>query len=105
MRVHSKREPNALFITHALRIAIDAIGAAVWNRVDDPKVPLPHYEWLLVQLKAEPEGHYMRPRIAEFRQGKWYCQYYPEPIEEKLGAKVTHWIHLPKFDEEYYGKK
>lgn len=105
MRVHGKKEPNASFIAHTSHLAINPLTDIIWTPVDDPKIPLPHYEPLLVQLKADPEGHYMKPRIAEFKRGKWYCQYYPEPIEEKLGAKVTHWMRIPEFDKEYYGEK
>ena len=59
------------------------------------------YDWVLVQVKMDPEGYYGVPHVAELRNGKWFGMGYLDdmPLEESCGIIVTHWMPLPVVPE------
>ncbi len=66
-----------------------------WIPVTERLPEHPEYDWVLVQVKMNPEDYYGVPHIAELRNGVWYDED-DLPLEEFRSVKVTHWMPLPQ---------
>lgn len=77
----------------------DAKQEQKWIPVSERLPERPEYDWVLVQVKMNPEDYYGVPHIAELRNGTWYDED-DLPLEEFRSVKVTHWMPLPEPPKE-----
>lgn len=58
---------------------------------DLPKGPM--QDWVLVKIMFE-DGSLGVPKIAELREGVWYCDLFEGPMEQVLNVKVIAWFDM-----------
>ena len=69
-----------------------------WIPVTERLPDKSEYDWVLVNIRLEPEDYNGVPCVAELRNGNWYddsgCLL--DTSEEGSGVIVTHWMPLPE---------
>ncbi len=65
-----------------------------WISVND-RLPEPgDYDYYLIQARFTINGDYTIPRVAKFRDGKWFVLDYDDKSFEDFLMTVTHWMPL-----------
>ena len=65
-----------------------------WIPVND-RLPEPgDYDYYLIQARFTINGDYTIPRVAKFRDGKWFVLDYDDKSFEDFLMTVTHWMPL-----------